>query len=32
MNLYLVAKGGDCSEGGLDNTNDAILVEKSIMN
>ena len=27
MNLYLVAKGGDCSNGALGNSNDAILVE-----
>jgi len=27
MNLYLVAKGGDCSNGAMGNSNDAILVE-----
>ena len=28
MNLYLVAKDGDCSNGAMGNSNDAILVEK----
>tara|TARA_R110000787_G_scaffold29297_3_gene79436 strand:+ start:297 stop:668 length:372 start_codon:yes stop_codon:yes gene_type:complete len=27
MNLYLVAKGGDCSNGAMGDSNDAILIE-----
>ena len=28
MDLYLVAKGGDCSAGAMGNSNDAILIDK----